>query len=182
MARSSSVGAVALLIASACLVCAQPTNLIPAGNLLKALDRLHGTAPLPDAILAWDALSKTVDATNGQGVARLIYNFTNLSTNEITILNARPSCGCTTVQMPPMPWSLAPRAGGQIKLNVNLSGKMGTLFKSVNLVTDKGSQRLDVRINIAPPVVVPLTEAQRAAGIERVSPRKRTLSTLTIML
>jgi mono/diheme cytochrome c family protein len=121
--------------------------------------------PLPDGILAWDTASKTVEATNGQGVARLIYNFTNLSTNEITILNARPSCGCTTVEMPPVPWRVAARATGQIKMNVNLSGKVGTLFKSVNVATDKGSQRLELRINISPPVVVPLTEAQRAAGI-----------------
>jgi len=64
-----------------------------------------------------------------------------------------------------VPWEVAAHAGGQIKLNVNLSGKVGTLFKSVNLVTNKGSQRLDVRINILPPVVAPMTEAQRAAGI-----------------
>ena len=32
-------------------------------------------------------------------------------------------------------------------------------------MTDQGSQRLDLRINIAPPYVAPMTEAQCAAGI-----------------
>jgi hypothetical protein len=80
VAGCSVVGVVAILIASTLMVSAQPTNPMPA-NLRKALALAHGTPPLPDGILSWDALSKTVDATNGQGVARLIYNFTNLSTN-----------------------------------------------------------------------------------------------------
>jgi mono/diheme cytochrome c family protein len=164
VARSSFVGAVALLIASTFLLSAQPTNPMPA-NLRKALALAQGAPPMPDGILAWDGVSKTVGATNGQGVARFIYNFTNLTTNQVTILNARPSCGCTTVEMPPVPWSVAAHASGHIKLNVNLSGKVGTLFKSVNVVTDKGSQRLEVCINITAPVVVPMTEAQRAAGV-----------------
>lgn len=134
-------------------------------NLRKVLPLAQGMSPLPDGILAWDALSKTVDATNGQGVARFIFNFTNLTTNPVTILNARPSCGCTTVEMPPVPWSVAAHAGGQIKLNVNLSGKAGSLFKSVNVVTDKGGQTLGLRIEIAPPFAAPMTEAQRAAGV-----------------
>ena len=158
------MGAVALLIASTFQVSAQPTNPMPV-NLRKALALAQGAPPLPAGILGWDASSKTVDATNGQGVARFTFSFTNLSTNEVTILNARPSCGCTTVEMPPVPWLVASHAGGQIKLNVNLSGKAGSLFKSVNVVTDKGSQRLELRINIAPPFVAPMTEAQRAAGV-----------------
>jgi hypothetical protein len=130
VARSFLIVAVALLIASTFPLSAQPTNPMP-GNLRKALALAHGTPPLPDGILSGDALSKTVEATNGQGVARPIYNFTNLGTNGITILSARPSCGCTTVEMPPVPWSVAAHAGGQIKLNVNLSGKVGTLKRSV---------------------------------------------------
>jgi len=50
------------------------------------------------------------------------------------------------------------------KLCINLGDKIGTLFKSVLVVTDKGSQTLGLRVNLAPPVA-PLTEAQRAAGI-----------------
>jgi len=102
VARSYFVCAVVLLIASALQLSAQPTNPMPA-NPRKMLTLAQATTPLPDGILAWDASSKTVNATNGQGVARFIFNFTNLTTNPVTILNARPSCGCTTVEMPPTP-------------------------------------------------------------------------------
>ena len=41
---------------------------------------------------------------------------------------------------------------GQIGFTVNLAGKSGTLFKTVNVSTDKGTKTLMLRINILPPV------------------------------
>lgn len=145
MRQVKIVFAFALFIVVSFAVSAQPTNLPSANpsNPLRAMP-FAPPPPLPAGILAWDAISKTVEATNGQGVARLFYNFTNVSPNGVTILSARPSCGCTTVEMPPVPWLVAAGSTGQIKLNVNLSGKAGALFKSVNLTTDQGSQRLEL--------------------------------------
>ena len=54
---------------------------------------------------------------------------------------------------------------GQIHLTVNVAGKIGTLFKSVNVSTDKGSKTLILRINMLPPVVRQMTDAERAAGV-----------------
>ncbi len=78
-------------------------------------------------------------------------------------MNVHPSCGCTTAQLPPMPWVLEPAANGQIKLTVNLAGKSGTLFKTVSITTDKGSKTLMLQIKILPPVVPTLTDADRMA-------------------
>jgi mono/diheme cytochrome c family protein len=65
-----------------------------------------------------------------------------------------------------VPWTLPPGAIGEIKLSVNLAGKAGTLFKTVNVSTDHGSKNLMLRINIQPPPPMPeMTEAQRDAGI-----------------
>jgi mono/diheme cytochrome c family protein len=157
-------GVMMVLVAGELSLFAQPTNPFapvsrPGLNLSRAM------APMPAGILAWDALSKTVDATNGQPVAHLTFTFTNQFTNPVSILKARPSCGCTTVEMPPVPWLIPAGATGQIQLSINLGGKVGTLFKSVLVVTDKGSQTLGLRVNLAPPMATPLTEAQRAAGI-----------------
>jgi cytochrome c553 len=81
-------------------------------------------------------------------------------------MNVHPSCGCTTAQLPPMPWILAPGTNGQINLTVNLAGKSGTLFKTVNIATDKGSKTLTLRINILPrPIPSAMTEAERARGL-----------------
>ena len=83
----------------------------------------------------------------------------------VTILSVHPSCGCTTAELPPLPWTIAPDTNGQIRLTVNLQGKSGTLFKTVNVSTDKGSKTLMLRINILPPVIPQMTEEQRARDI-----------------
>ena len=183
-------------------------------------DVSHQNDPLPDGVIAWDDLQKSVDATNGQDFARFVYNFTNvaakidlgLATNVIcvtnfttvtnsgfwarlwgnnyssvanvirntnvvtvtnsvtplavTVLDVHPSCGCTTVELPPRPWLLPPGTNADIRVNVNLAGKSGIVFKTVTFTTDKGRKDLMLKINIAPaPPVAPMSEEERARGI-----------------
>jgi mono/diheme cytochrome c family protein len=83
----------------------------------------------------------------------------------VTILNVHPSCGCTTAQLPPTPWTIPPGAFEQIPVTVNIVGKHGMLPKSINVSTDHGSKGLWMSINILPPVVPKMTDADRARGI-----------------
>ena len=196
-------------------VAAQPSNAVTTPPVYVP-DYTHSTEPLPDGVFAWDATTKSVDATNGQDFARFTFSFTNIAkgvavsfttnvicttnltaltntsflwikkitylthiidntnvvaatnsvTVPVTILSVHPSCGCTTAELPPVPWTIPPGSNGTIKLSVNLAGKAGTLFKTVNVTTEKGKKDLLLRINIAPPPPVPeMTEEQRAAGI-----------------
>ena len=48
---------------------------------------------------------------------------------------------------------------------MNIAGKIGTLFKYVDVSTDKGIKRLNLRINMLPPVVRQMTDAERADGV-----------------
>lgn len=123
--------------------------------------------PLPNGVFAWDALTKAVDAVEGQDFARFAFNFTNISSENVTILNVKPGCGCTTAELPPVPWTIAPETGGTIKLNVNLANKYGTLFKTATVTTDKGNKVLMLRINILPLAPVKMTDAQIADGIAK---------------
>ena len=125
----------------------------------------HANDPLPDGILAWDWLSNTTNATAGQEAAHFVSSFTNISPGNVVILNVRPSCGCTTAELPPRPWTIPPGAGGQIRLSVDLREKSGTLFKSVNVTTDKGNKTLRLCIIIQAPVTVKMTDAERARGL-----------------
>lgn len=126
----------------------------------------HVGEPLPDGILAWDELTKSTDAAANQAQAYFTFNLTNVSNGNVAVVSVHPSCGCTTAQLPPMPWLLAPGTNGQIKLTVNLAGKTGTVFKTVAVATDKGSKTLTLRINILPPVALTLSEADRLRGME----------------
>jgi cytochrome c553 len=128
-------------------------------------DMTHANDPLPDGIFAWDELTKATNATAEQPQAHFTFNFTNISTGSVAIVNVHPSCGCTTAQLPTLPWIVAAGANGQIPITVNLAGKNGTLTKTVNVSTDKGNKTLMVRITILPPVIPTLSDADRAQGI-----------------
>lgn len=131
----------------------------------------HANDALPDGGIAWDALMKAVDATNGQDAAWFTFAFTNVTPETVTVLNVHPSCGCTTAELPPVPWQIPANGTGQIKLSVNLQGKSGTLFKTVNVTTDKGSKALSLRINILA-AMEPQVAVVPAAPIAPVTPVK----------
>lgn len=128
-------------------------------------DMSHVGQPLPDGVFAWDSVIKSVDATADQPKADFIFNFTNVTSGKIAIINVHPSCGCTTAKLPPLPWIIPAGGTGQIPLSVNLAGKMGTLFKTVTFTTEKGNKQLMLRINILPRVIPTLSDADRQRGV-----------------
>ncbi|HUE36016.1 MAG TPA: DUF1573 domain-containing protein [Candidatus Acidoferrum sp.] len=83
---------------------------------------------------------------------------TNTVPAPVVIDTVHPSCGCTTAQLPPLPWMVAPGTNGQIGVTVNLAGKFGTIIKTVHVATDQGSRDLIVQITILPPVMKKLTQ------------------------
>jgi mono/diheme cytochrome c family protein len=121
---------------------------------------------LPDGVLAWDGEAKETNVSANAAVAGFIFNFTNVSSSPIVILNVRPSCGCTTAKLPPLPWTLAPGTNGQMIATVNLAGKNGTLYKSLTVGTDKGFKTLQLKIIILPFVMPKMSEADRAQNVK----------------
>jgi mono/diheme cytochrome c family protein len=142
-----------------------PSNTVTATQPVYVPDMTHANDPLPDGVLAWDAVTKTTDAAADQEDAHFTFSFTNISSGNVAIVNVHPSCGCTTAQLPSLPWIVAPGTVGQIPITVNIAGKTGTLYKYVDVSTDKGMKRLMLQINIQPPVVAAMTNAERARGV-----------------
>jgi mono/diheme cytochrome c family protein len=149
----------------------EATNAAVATAAVYVPDYSHVNEPLPDNVFAWDALQKSEELTNDLQVARFSFNFTNVTTNVVAILSVHPSCGCTTAELPPVPWAISPGASGQIKLSVNVQGKsledrVSTLLKTVNISTERGQKTLMLTVNILPPPPLPeMTTEQRAAGV-----------------
>ncbi len=143
---------------------AQPSNEVASAPVYVP-DISRENEPLPDGVLAFDGSQKTVDAFEGTDFAKFTFSFTNITTNIVTILNVHPSCGCTTAELPPVPWQLAPGTNGEVRLSVNLAGKQGMLNKSVNFATDKGKRDLWMRINLTPAPKIEMSAEQKAAGI-----------------
>ena len=92
--------------------------------------------------------------------------FTNTIPMPVIITQVHPSCGCTTAQLPPLPWMIAPGTNGEIGVTVNLAGKFGTVVKTVHVATSEGSRDLIVQITILPPVLNKLTDADRMRQME----------------
>jgi cytochrome c553 len=106
---------------------------------------------------------------------------TSITTNNVTkpapvaILDVHPSCGCTTAQLPPLPWIIAPGTNGQFGLTVNLAGRTGMQIKTVNVKTDKGFKQLILKINILPPVIPTQSDADRAGALEMAKADRQTV-------
>ena len=129
-------------------------------------DTSHSSEPLADGVIAWNNTMKETNAAADASNAHFVFNFTNVSPGNVVILNVHTSCGCTTAQLPPLPWTVPSGTNGQIGVNVNIAGKSGSLFKTVTVTADKGTQTLMVKINILPPVTPTLSDADRERGIE----------------
>lgn len=118
-------------------------------------------SPAP-ATLAWDAKEKSVALKDGEPVARFEFAVTNLTHRPITIQAVDPSCGCTTVDLPPLPWTLAPGAGGMVRARVDLEGKDGEIRKGLRVMTSAGEQILLMHISVP---IVPKPPDPRATNI-----------------
>jgi mono/diheme cytochrome c family protein len=115
----------------------------------------------PLTAFAWDATMKMTNVPADSPSAHLDFNFTNVGPDMVGIVDAQPSCSCTSAQTPPLPWLIAPGTNGVIGVTVNLAGRFGTVIKDVHVRTDHGSRDIIVQINILPPVMSQLTDAER---------------------
>jgi mono/diheme cytochrome c family protein len=102
----------------------------------------------PPHPLVWDAMEKSSAPKLGDGAAQFTFTVTNRSKEPVTILQVRPSCGCTTVDLPPTPWVVAPGAGGAVTALVDFRGKEGELEKALFVGTSAGPQTLIMRVKV----------------------------------
>jgi len=154
----------ATLIAWAGIVAAQNTSTTPAMTTKPVYvpDFSHESDHLSDTAIKWDATMLTTNVPADTSSAHFVFNFMNVSPDNVIFGTVHPSCGCTTAQLPPLPWTIfAGTNSQQIGVTVNLAGKFGTVVKTVHVGTDHGSRELIVQIDILPLVITNLTDAQR---------------------
>jgi mono/diheme cytochrome c family protein len=110
-------------------------------------------------------VTNVTTTTNSVTVTNVTAVTNSITPASVTILDVHPSCGCTTAELPPTPWTIPPGAREQIPVTVNIEGKSGVLPKSINVSTDKGFKVLWMRITIVPPPIRIMTDADRARGL-----------------
>ena len=127
-------------------------------NLLKSLRSapllalaviLHAASlTLSAQTLKWNAISQTRLAAPGETNLLFTFSLTNITGGDVVVTGVRPSCGCTTAKLPPLPWRLAPGKDGQIEANVDIRGKRGMISKVVFVDSPAGTNMLTLIINI----------------------------------
>jgi cytochrome c553 len=164
LSRVVIFGTAIILFAGAVLF-AQPSNPVVTTPSVYVPDVSQASGALGDNVLSWDSAQKATNVAADVENAHFVFNFTNVSPGNVTILNVHPSCGCTTAQLPALPWTIPSGTNYPIGVTVNLAGKNGTVYKTVNVSTDKGSRDLLVTITILPPVVLTMSDADRAHNV-----------------
>lgn len=114
-------------------------------------------APAPEApgeaakALVWDAVQqrRVVD----EGAEPLLFRFrmTNVSRQAVVIEKVSASCGCTTFDTRKMPFSLAPGDSEDIQIRMSVTGKWGTITKSLLVHGSQAAWTLLVTAEIVPP-------------------------------
>jgi mono/diheme cytochrome c family protein len=112
-----------------------------------AAEKAAGAAT-PPRPLEWDALEKSVTPAVGVVETQFEFKASNRSSQTVEVIDARPSCGCTIVDLPETPWRLAPGAKGTLRAKVDFRGKHGMFRKTVQVHTSAGSQTLVLTVNI----------------------------------
>jgi len=112
------------------------------------------TSGMPEVVsgsLSWDAMEQTHAVSGAAEPAFFAFQMRNSSTESIVIEKVNVSCGCTTAETRPLPFTLEPGASESIKVSMSLAGKSGTVTKSVLVQSSRESWNLLVTAEMPPP-------------------------------
>src|SRR6202007_656266 len=91
------------------------------------------------AQLKWDQPQQKLSVKPGEKAVTAKYRFTNNSTSPVTIVDVRPSCGCTTATLAKKTY--APGESGEIDATFSFAGHVGHQEKWIYVSTNlAGSQ------------------------------------------
>jgi hypothetical protein len=127
-------------------------------NMVQAQDQADQMAVVPKKIMKPEEYSKIEidnvdfdfgDITQGDKVEH-VYKFKNIGKDDLIIIHAQASCGCTVPE-----WTKTPvkrGESGEIKIIFNSEGKIGHQNKTITLRTNTelGSEILRFKVNINP--------------------------------
>jgi hypothetical protein len=77
-----------------------------------------------------------------------VFKFKNIGKNDLYVMNAQASCGCTIPEWTKEP--VKPGNNGEIKIKFDSTGKSGEVQKTVTLMTntEAGSELITFKVNI----------------------------------
>lgn len=116
---------------------------------------------IPTNVLAFDAEAKEYNAKPGEVDIPFTFYVTNVSSEEVIINSVHTSCGCTVAELPSLPWKMAPGDRGEIKVKMDVRGKVGAITKTININSTRGIKILAVTARVPMPDMMSTTQQER---------------------
>ena len=107
------------------------------------------------AQLKWDQPQQKLSVKPGEKAVTAKYRFTNNSTSPVTIVDVRPSCGCTTATLAKKTY--APGESGEIEAKLNFAGHAGHQEKWIYVTTNSAGTEptlLTLAVDIPPDITI----------------------------
>ncbi|MEW6303245.1 MAG: DUF1573 domain-containing protein [Verrucomicrobiota bacterium] len=140
-------------------------GVIIAGMLALSLNLPGQSAIPPTPALVWDKDVNEYKAKEGETNVFLYFHVTNQSPAEILIQRVDVSCGCTTPQLPSLPWRIAAGDHDKLKIAVDLRGKMGILTKAILVHSSAGPKTLMVKVHVPHSPQTTMVQSDRARNM-----------------
>ena len=97
--------------------------------------------------LIWDSEMKEISAHPGDESGECFFICTNVSSTNVVIDFVSTSCGCTTLELPDTPWTLAPGKDGKITATVDFEAMEGVFARQVYVQYGTNSVILEIKVN-----------------------------------
>ena len=107
------------------------------------------------AQLKWDQPQQKISVKPGDKAVTAKYRFTNNSSSPVTIVDVRPSCGCTTATLAKKTY--APGESGEIDAKLNFAGHTGHQEKWIYVTTNSSGTEptlLTLAVDIPPDITI----------------------------
>ena len=172
--RRAAVSLVAIALGSASLAIDSATRLRKlswddTGKAFRSADvqtpRLPASSHSPSGVVALPSGSDVPTSVVFSFVA------TNRTAEAIVIESVQPSCGCTTMDLPPLPWTLAVGASGTIRATIDVTGKYDDFEKTLMVETSAGPEILTMQLFL-PPDIDPAERRARNLRVAAVDRQK----------
>jgi hypothetical protein len=126
-------------------------------NVAQAEAKQEAQSDLP--VMTFEKSEHDFGTINEGDVVETAFAFTNTGNSDLTILDARGSCGCTVPEYPKNT-PIAPGETGEIKVKFDSANKPGNQLKTVTLTTNtaRGRDILRIKTMVTPD---PVKEQQR---------------------
>lgn len=131
---------------------AKTNKIIPLGQLSMKDDSMRKKLKPEDyPVIEFEAKEFDFGTIKQGEKVEHVFKFKNTGKNDLTVVEVRPSCGCTAPE-----WTKTPikkGESGEVKIVFNTVGKSGKQTKSVSLLTNtmEGNEVLTFKANILAP-------------------------------